>query len=62
MAKKVFKGWVSKDYGLDDFAGFDSESDQLELIYVYRTKGEKSDWGESDWPPVRVTITVEVED
>ena len=62
--KKVYKGWVGKDRKL-------SEILQLRgVIYphldfdeiVYKNKGPKSAWSEDNWPPVRVTITVEIEE
>lgn len=61
MKRKVFKGWTSRRYLVGDVISFDTD-DGLILDDVFRTKGEKSMWDERDWPPKRVTITVEIED
>lgn len=60
MAKKVFKGWIPK-YNVNKilvfFDGF------LELrCNVCQFKGKKEYYLEEEWPPKKVTITVEVEE
>lgn len=56
MATKVFKGWLPKDYNL-------KESDVLQLFYDIETeRGLKADWPPKEWPPMKVTVTVETED
>ena len=58
--KRVWKGWIGrhdlKEKKWDEFG-------ESPAIVIRRTKGSESDWwSESDWPPVRVTVTVEVEE
>lgn len=62
MERKVFNGWVSREYSINDFIGFDVGNESMEISDVFRTKGNKKMWNIRDWPPKRVTITVEIED
>ena len=58
--KKVWKGWVNKDTTPNEIFGWDYDNSLAIYDLVERTKGCKIDWME--WPPKKVTITVEVED
>lgn len=63
--KKVIKGWVSSYPNTSDVLYWEERLAgcvELEVgAVISRSKGKKCDWGD-DWPPRRVTITVEVED
>ena len=56
MAKKVFKGWLPKNYNL-------KYSDLLQFFYdIDFDRNKKRDWMDGQWPPRRVIVTVEIED
>ena len=69
--RKVFTGWIGK---IDRFpVMWDRPNGVLAFRSsvtwepsgqsdIFPTKGRKSLWGQYEWPPKRVTITVEVED
>ena len=56
--KKTFTGWIGKTSNIKDFLarGF---NDSFEIDDMYATKGNKYDWGDDDWPPIKVKVTVE---
>jgi hypothetical protein len=56
VAKKVFKGWLPKNYDLEN-------SDVLQFFYdIEVERSKKKEWKVGQWPPRRATVTVEVED
>jgi len=48
-------GWAAKSFNSKE-AWDDMEP---QAICVYRCKGKKEDWGPQEWPPIKVTVTVE---
>ena len=60
--KKVFRGWTGKGAKPDDLFKWNGEGSETYLrgLGPFKFKGTKDDW--EDWPPKKVTITVEVED
>jgi hypothetical protein len=52
--KKVITGWIENRY---EKSVFYSQYDAHVEITLDKRKGERADW--LDWPPVKVTITVE---
>jgi len=58
--KKVFKGWVGKTDGLSRTAYWNYRNTLS--IWMFKRKGGKHEWCTDDWPPKRVTVTVEVEE
>ena len=54
--RMVFTRWLGKDGKVADCI-IDWPLDLL--INLDRHKGKKSDWLDEEWPPVKVTITVE---
>ena len=56
--KKVITGWIGRSETINSCIGrYESEcSFDIEMSKV---KGRKSEWHAKDWPPVKVTITVE---
>ena len=61
MAKKVFKGWCSKQDTVEKVFRLDEYGDEYETS-IFKTRSDKYTWGEFHWPPKRVTVTVEVEE
>jgi len=57
MSKIVFLGWIGKTVKVTDFK---RSKDKMYYPEVYPTKGNRSDWDETDWPPQRVKITIEL--
>ena len=65
MSKQVIKGWVEKGRKAKDFVNrgrYATEFQRRLVGVVENTKGKKSDWDPYDWPPKRVTITIEVDE
>ena len=60
MAKKVFKGWISKQDSIEKF--FRLEDEEYATTGFFKTRATKYEWGDFHWPPKRVTVTVEVEE
>ena len=61
--KKVFKGWIAKSYISDDFGWTRGEFfNVLDMPEIFETKDTKEDWDDFDWPPKKITITVEVQE
>ncbi len=60
--KKTFTGWIGKS--TTNFNNFyfseRLSTDRLAIPEIHKTKGEKADWFDGDWPPVKVKITIEV--
>ena len=67
MTKRVWKGWIGKKekgdkcFEWNEYGELDSG-----LLPIIKRKGIRSTWTgtsfeESEWPPKRVTVTVEVE-
>ena len=59
--KKVITGWIERNTKLKNFFHRSHEEIYLGPL-IWATKGKKRDWGEDEWPPKKVTITVEVEE
>ena len=72
MIKKEFVGYVYKSFVKDKTkfpigwkdAGW---GDKALITYhfgypIYKKRGNKNDWDEEDWPPVKVKVTVEIYD
>jgi hypothetical protein len=53
----IIEGWAGKSDTLEPYL-----RDNYWVVpdVLWATKGKKSTWHESDWPPVKVRITVEV--
>jgi len=62
--KRVFKGWVPKNFNVGDIVEWNPHGSDPELLIadIYRRKGKNHEWDESEWSPKKVTITVEAED
>ena len=56
--KKVFTGWLEKNEPVEDNLYQDCNS---VTVYCASRKGKKAEWSKDDWPPKKVTITIEVE-
>ena len=60
--KKIIKGWIGKgETSLDDICGI--RKDAYETIWidkVYQNRDGPDSWDIDDWPPNRITITIEV--
>jgi hypothetical protein len=54
VKKTIIKGWIGKSVSRVNWTDDD-------LLNIYRTKGRKFDWHQDDWPPIKVTITIEEE-
>lgn len=70
--KKTLTGWIGKDDyqeiledknaflepGLTDLDGY------LIVIkhHIFTNKGSKRDWCRLEWPPKKITLTIEIED
>jgi len=54
--KKVITRWIGKTRAVDRLI---YDSDYELCINLEKYKGKKSDWEDGEWPPVKVTITVE---
>jgi len=53
MRRRVIRGWVAKR------AKYGPRWKGIELEGIYKTKGDVSEWGEMDWPPRKVKVTIE---
>ena len=62
MKRKVFKGWIGKTVRIDEIGRWEGELLHINSDFIWKTKGKKAEWMPDNWPPRRVTITVEVED
>ena len=63
--KKILKGWVGNDFKAKDMLHWTGEelNKMLFLGNIFYIKGNKNQWDEeSNWPPKRVIVTVEVKD
>jgi len=61
MVKKI-EGWIGRDISN---VYFDSMCEDIEdTLHEYGDleRGKKKDWGDNEWPPKKVKITIEVED
>ena len=58
--KKVIKGYVGKLFPLNDLVYWDEDTELS--MYVYKRKDTRDTWLWEDWPPRRVTVTIEVEE
>ena len=53
-----YEGWMGRSHlGEAPMAG--EEDGILRIPDVYSDKGPEDDWGEENWPPIRVRVTVE---
>jgi len=53
MRKRVIRGWVAKR------PKWGARWEHEELRGVFRTRGDRGEWGGDDWPPRKVKITIE---
>jgi hypothetical protein len=58
--RKTFKGWVGKMVMNNGIQKHWREKGYC--ISMFKRKGKKAEWESKDWPPLKVTITVEMED
>ena len=58
--KKILRGWVGKQEFADCIS--DWFLDGRDLPYLYNLRYEEKDWTQSQWPPIKVTVTIEWED
>lgn len=61
MKTKSVVCWTARDE-IKRFGKLGSFGDVIGLQDLWRRRGKKEEWLESDWPPVRVRITVEILD
>lgn len=59
--KKIFKGWIPRDWALKNLIGWKDGVLELDNEVVCQDKGQKEDWLSHNWPPKKITITVEIE-
>lgn len=58
---EVFEGYVGKSEIMkDDIAHFFNEYLILDMR-MYSSKGKKSEWEISDWPPKKARLTITIE-
>ncbi len=62
MKKKTFTGWIPKTLSKKMDIKNGDYSTPADHFALYVTRGNKIDWGNEDWPPTKVKITVEVID
>ena len=69
MGKKIIKGGVGKSCGIDDVLLFKEDVDAEvngDLLAMFRTVYEKTQvqdyYFKKDWPPKRITITVDIQE
>lgn len=58
--KKTFTGWIGKREAKEFCWEKQSVASELKMPSVYKRKETEHDWPESDWPPIKVEITVEI--
>lgn len=60
--KKVYRGWVEKDnHGPSVGSWFFDEELKLKFPTIFKTKGKKKEWDDYQWPPKKITITIEID-
>jgi len=60
MAKFEIKGWTGKSEKLPQFISRIKKDGFTQYDFVLEhSKGRKTQWSPTDWPPKRVRITVE---
>ena len=59
--KKVIKGWIGKDEELASLYN-NSDDEIIGFTPISKYKGRKIHYSETEWPPKRVTITIEVDE
>lgn len=60
--KKVFRGWLPKSLKMKDLVCWSGIQLQFNKHMIWKSKGKDINWTLKNWPPKRVTITVEIED